>query len=239
MNHEEYKNELVKRAKSVLNSNTFNFEETKSIVWDYKSFRYKLAYNKATEFLEGRWSPEFQKINEDLDRYFVLNKPLFDFKNEIIDGIKRSTTYKTEREKLDEVVQKISELKHQNQLIENHGELHFEIAKLIFPTHGRFEYMNLIEYRTNFEEILKSKALQKVVKYIKGTGKLYFIGPAWSSLKGNFIYFETEINPKRMKKILNLPDNLVEHKWKDIKAGKEQGLIDGNTGEGVLGTIVN
>src|SRR6056297_1986909 len=69
--------------------------------------------------------------------------------------------------------------------------------------------------------------------------KRSYIGSPISMRKGYFVLFESELFPYIILNILEFPNNLIPHNWRDIIAYREKGIIDIQTGEGILGTEIS
>ena len=87
-------------------------------------------------------------------------------------------------------------------------------------------------------ELIKSDSLREIAEYLIENGiQITFFGHAWSNESADWIYFDTKLNLKRLKRKFKLKDNIVIHENLDPKSGTEIGLIDQFTGEGLMGKL--
>jgi accessory colonization factor AcfC len=87
-------------------------------------------------------------------------------------------------------------------------------------------------------ELIKSDSLREIATYLLDSGiQVTFFGQAWSNVSGDWIYFDTILNLKRLKRKFNLKDNIVIHENLDPKSGTERGFVDNETGEGLMGKL--
>ncbi|SOE20291.1 hypothetical protein SAMN06298216_0784 [Spirosomataceae bacterium TFI 002] len=157
----------------------------------------------------------------------------------VISEIKESQEYRNEhyRSELEEVVQVLSE-NYPSQLVGRIGEKHYPISKKIARLNARQTYYDLLQKHSHYEFTLKSKPLNKIAKIIDKYLRLYHIGNPFSYQDGNFLIYIGEVNPNEFLRILDYPSNLVPHTWRDVKTYREKGIIDIETGEGIIGTEI-
>lgn len=87
-------------------------------------------------------------------------------------------------------------------------------------------------------ELIKSDSLREIAEYLIENGiQITFFGLAWSNESADWIYFDTKLNLKSLKRKFKLKDNIVIHENFDPKSGTERGLIDQFTGEGLMGKL--
>ena len=85
---------------------------------------------------------------------------------------------------------------------------------------------------------IKSDSLREIAEYLIENGnQITFFGQAWSNASADWIYFDTKLNLKRLKRKFKLKDNIVIHENLDPKSGTEKGFIDKLTGEGLMGKL--
>ena len=65
--------------------------------------------------------------------------------------------------------------------------------------------------------------------------KITFEGQAWSNTRASWIYFNTRLNIDRLINRFDPKKELILHQNDDPRSGREKGLIDKSTGEGIMG----
>jgi hypothetical protein len=157
----------------------------------------------------------------------------------VINKIKESHEYRLDAYKFElEQAVELLDNNSPSQLVMKLGERHFQIGKSIARLNTREEYYNILQNHSHYEFCLKSKPLNQIVKILDKYLKLYHIGNPFSYQEGNFIIYVGEVNPNEFLRILNYPNNLIPHTWRDIKVYREKGIVDIETGEGIIGTEI-
>jgi|GEM_PF-1768167 len=157
----------------------------------------------------------------------------------VISKIKESHEYRLDayKSELEQAVETLAN-SSPSQLVMKLGERHFQIGKSIARLDTREEYYNILQKHSHYEFSLKSKPLNQIAKILDKYLKLYHIGNPFSWQDGNFIIYVGEVNPNEFLRILNYPNNLIPHTWRDIKVFREKGIVDIETGEGIIGTEI-
>lgn len=85
---------------------------------------------------------------------------------------------------------------------------------------------------------IKSYSLRKIAEQlVMNRFGITFYGQAWTNTTADWIYFDTVLDIDSLKKEFNLGDNFIVHENLDPKSGTERGVIDINTGEGLMGKL--
>lgn len=157
----------------------------------------------------------------------------------VISEIKESQEYRLDayKSELEQAVELLAN-NSPSQLVVNLGERHFRVGKSIARLNAREEYYNVLQKHSHYEFCLKSKPLNQIANILDKYLKLYHIGNPFSWQAGNFIIYVGEVNPEEFLRILNYPNNLIPHTWRDIKVYREKGIVDIETGEGIIGTEI-
>ena len=99
---------------------------------------------------------------------------------------------------------------------------------------------NLREEKITIAKIkfLKSEGLKKVAYYLVDHDiEITFFGQAWTNQQADWIYFDTVLDLADLRKRFDLQNEIVITENTDIKSGTERGLVDQNTGEGIMGRM--
>lgn len=87
-------------------------------------------------------------------------------------------------------------------------------------------------------ELIKSDSLREIATYLLDSGiQITFFGQAWSNESADWIYFDSKLDLKGLRKKYKLDDNVIIHENLDPKSGTERGFIDKSTGEGLMGKL--
>ena len=85
---------------------------------------------------------------------------------------------------------------------------------------------------------LNSNILQEILNHLVDEGyKVTFEGQAWSNASARWIYFNTRLNTASLIARFDSKKELKIHQNDDLKSGREKGLIDEATGEGIMGEV--
>ncbi|NNE13352.1 MAG: hypothetical protein HKN51_00160 [Saprospiraceae bacterium] len=142
--------------------------------------------------------------------------------------------YKPEIDKTIQILQQNSP----SEMVANNGINHFSICKSLDEFSTRKSYYKILQNKANYENILKSKLLRKIARIVNKEHLLWGIGHPFSYQKENFIIYQGEIKPDEIIAKFNFQNNLIPHIWRDIKVYREKGVIDIETGEGIIGTVI-
>ena len=83
---------------------------------------------------------------------------------------------------------------------------------------------------------LNSHILQEILNHLIDDGyKITFEGKAWSNTRASWIYFNTRLNTDNLINRFDPKKELILHLNDDPRSGREKGLIDKSTGEGIMG----
>ena len=83
---------------------------------------------------------------------------------------------------------------------------------------------------------LNSNILQEIVSHLIDEGyEITFEGQAWSKVNASWVYFNTHLNTDNLISRFDPKKVLKIHQNEDPKSGREKGLIDASTGEGIMG----
>jgi hypothetical protein len=83
---------------------------------------------------------------------------------------------------------------------------------------------------------LNSKILQEILNHLIDEGyKITFEGQAWSNMNASWVYFNTPLNIDLLITRFDSKKELKIHKNEDPRSGREKGLIDESTDEGITG----
>lgn len=95
--------------------------------------------------------------------------------------------------------------------------------------------MSLQQIRTLTSDSIRAIALHLYHQQIPVT----YFGMAWSGATNNWIYFDTCLDIEALRAQFEQGASLEFHENLDPKSGTERGLIDKNTGEGIMGRIAD
>ncbi|WP_378178004.1 hypothetical protein [Aquimarina sp. SS2-1] len=97
-------------------------------------------------------------------------------------------------------------------------------------------HLSLLFKRMAKSNVIKSDKIKNICHFLESKGSnISYFGKAWSNIDANWIYFDCELNIKELIELFDPLRQLLIHENKDPRSGLEKGLIDPETGEGIMG----
>jgi hypothetical protein len=86
--------------------------------------------------------------------------------------------------------------------------------------------------------LIKSDKIKAICHFLKEKGEsISYFGKAWSNEEANWIYFGCILNTNELIRLFDPTNQLIVHENTDPRSGLERGLIDNETGEGIMGKL--
>jgi len=137
----------------------------------------------------------------------------------------------------------LTKIKNELDLIDTHSKISGLISKWVIDELIGNEKIGeqLIEFEKYYHDktnLINSKVLKRIAKYLSKNGsEITYYGKAWSNMETNWIYFDIVLNIDKLKTKFNWAENVVISENLDLKSGLERGLLDNETGEGLMGKL--
>ncbi len=127
--------------------------------------------------------------------------------------------------------------------INTHSDLDGELSSLVIDELDNKIRVGekIIDFEYYFRDktnLIKSDSLRNIAKSLKNKGiDITYFGRTWTKQLADWIYFDTVLDVEKLRNQYQLGAHIVIHENLDPKSGTEKGLIDKQTGEGLMGKI--
>ena len=127
--------------------------------------------------------------------------------------------------------------------INTHSDLDGELSSLVIDELDNQVKVGkqIIDFEYYFRDktnLIKSDSLRNIAKSLKNKGiEITYFGRTWTKQLADWIYFDTVLDVEKLRKKYQLGAHILMHENLDPKSGTEKGLIDEQTGEGLMGQI--
>lgn len=137
----------------------------------------------------------------------------------------------------------LQQLKDKVQSLQTHADFDREFRLLVREAKGLSPSLHvaLHDFERYFRDPinwLQSPMLREVATYLVSQNvPITFYGRSWTKQTSDWLYFDTVLDLEALKKQFQWGDYIQIHENLDPKSGTERGIIDTQTGEGIIGRL--